>query len=483
MNRYDQTEECLDYQTRRIAHWDFIAERRDAIHSLGGYYHSKLSEIYRWLIPPGMRVLEVGCGEGALLAGLKPSEGVGIDFSPEMIKKARRRHTGLEFVVCDAHDPDLGAHVFDYIVLSDLINDVWDVQRVFEGLKPHTHAGTRLIINSFSYLWEFPLRATRRLGLATPVEEQNWLTVEDVNGLLTLAGFEPIKEWEEVLWPVRTPLLASWVNRYLVKIWPFSALALTHFIIARPTPPAQREPAALKKVSVIIAAQNEAGHIAELFRRVPQMGAGTELIFVEGGSKDDTYATIEHEMRAHPEINCKLFKQTGKGKGDAVRLGFANATGDILMILDADITVLPEDLQRFYAALAQGHGEFINGVRLVYPMENDAMRFFNLVGNKFFSRAFSWLLGQPVKDTLCGTKVLLRHDYEVIAANRSYFGDFDPFGDFDLLFGAAKQNRKIVDMPIRYHARTYGETNISRWKHGWLLLRMVAFAARKIKFF
>jgi glycosyltransferase involved in cell wall biosynthesis len=212
------------------------------------------------------------------------------------------------------------------------------------------------------------------------------------------------------------------------------------------------------------------------------MGGGTEIIFVEGHSKDDTYATIESEIRKRPQVDCKLYRQTGKGKGDAVRLGFEKANGDILMILDADLTVAPSDLPRFYEAIASGKGEFINGVRLVYPMENEAMRFFNLLGNKFFSWAFTWLLGQPTKDTLCGTKVLWRSDYARIAQNRSYFGNFDPFGDFDLLFGAAKLNLKIVEVPIRYGARRYGETNIKRWTHGWLLLRMVFFAARRIKF-
>ena len=212
------------------------------------------------------------------------------------------------------------------------------------------------------------------------------------------------------------------------------------------------------------------------------MGAGTELVFVEGHSKDDTYAAIEREIAAHPAQPAILLRQSGTGKADAVRLGFSKAGGEVLMILDADLTVAPEDLPRFYSALVSGKGEFINGVRLVYPMQGQAMRFFNILGNKFFSMAFSWLLGQPVKDTLCGTKVLWRADYELIAAGRSYFGDFDPFGDFDLIFGAAKLNRKIVDMPVRYRERSYGTTNISRWKHGFLLLRMLLLAARRLKF-
>jgi len=235
-------------------------------------------------------------------------------------------------------------------------------------------------------------------------------------------------------------------------------------------------------VSVVVPARNEAGNIENIFRRVPEMGAGTELIFVEGHSTDDTCGVIERTAVNYPAMRAKIIRQTGCGKGDAVRAGFAEAEGDLLMILDADLTVPPEDLPRFYEVLRSGKGEFVNGVRLVYPMETKAMRFFNLVGNKFFAVAFSWLLGQKIKDTLCGTKALSRQNYELLARNRGYFGEFDPFGDFDLIFGAAKLNLKIVDLPIRYANRTYGETNIARWRHGWLLIRMVMFACTRIKF-
>jgi glycosyltransferase involved in cell wall biosynthesis len=293
--------------------------------------------------------------------------------------------------------------------------------------------------------------------------------------MLRLAGFETIRYTKEILWPLP---LGNFANRTLVRLWPFRIFALSTFVIARPAP----RPVDNPSVSVIVAARNEAGNIKSIFERLPRMGRATELIFVEGHSKDDTYATIEKEIPLHPRTPGLLLRQTGIGKADAVRTGFAHSKGDILMILDADLTVPPEDLPRFYEALSSSRGEFINGVRLVYPMEKEAMRALNLLGNKFFSLAFSWLLGQPIKDTLCGTKVLWREDYEQIAANRSYFGDFDPFGDFDLIFGAAKLNRKIVDLPIRYRERTYGKTNISRWKHGLLLIRMVFFAAQRIKF-
>jgi glycosyltransferase involved in cell wall biosynthesis len=276
------------------------------------------------------------------------------------------------------------------------------------------------------------------------------------------------------------PPLDRLANRYLARVWPFNLAAMTNLAVARPQPrpSAAKEP----RVSVIVPARNEAGNIKAIFDRTPDMGGGTELVFVEGHSRDDTYASIEREIARHPGQPAQLLRQTGRGKGDAVRLGFAQARGDVLMILDADLTVAPEDLPRFLNALQSGKGELINGVRLVYPMEKQAMRFFNLLGNKFFSLAFSWLLGQSIKDTLCGTKVLWATDYQRIAEQRAYFGDFDPFGDFDLLFGAAKLNLKIVDLPIRYRERTYGETNIQRWRHGLLLLRMVLFAARRIKF-
>jgi len=447
----------------------------------GESYHRRLREVYRFVIPPGQKVLEIGCGNGDLLAALEPGRGVGVDFSPAMITLAEKRHPVLCFLCADIHDLDI-EETFDFIILSDLVNDLWDVEEALKRVKKLCHPSSRLVFNSYSRLWEVPLSMVRRLGLAKPNLYQNWLTVQDIRGLLHLADFEVIRNWEEVLCPLSLPGIRTFFNRYLAKIWPFRWFHLTHIIVARPAAIArmdQYEP----KVSVIVPARNEAGNIAEIIRRIPEMGGGKEIVFVEGNSTDETWQVIEETIKNTPERDCRAFRQRGSGKGDAVRLGFEKAKGDILMILDADMTVPPEDLPRFYDVLVSGKGEFVNGVRLVYPMEKEAMRFFNLIGNKFFSLAFSWLLGQPIKDTLCGTKVLWKKDYERIAANRNYFGEFDPFGDFDLLFGAAKLNLKICEVPIRYRERTYGDTNISRWRHGWLLLRMVIFAVRRIKFF
>lgn len=471
------------YRKERMAHWDRVARSVNRCQKkVNAFYHALLTHYYTFLVPSGLRVLEVGCGKGVLLAAVKPSLGVGIDFSKEAVNQAAQLHPHLHFIVADAHELPLRKQ-FDIIILSDLINDLWDVQAFFERLRSIVHSRTRLIVNTYSRLWQLPLAIARRIGLAKPILEQSWLTREDVTNLLKLAGFEVFKHLYEILCPFYIPLISNLANRFIVKLWPFSYGALTNLIISRPEIVPQQDMCLDKpKVSVIIPMRNEAGNIDEIFARVPDMGSNTELVFVEGHSTDNTYLTIEQTIPKYQSRDCKLLKQTGKGKGDAVRLGFVNASGDILIILDADLTVAPEDLPRFYQALVSSKGEFINGVRLVYPMENRAMRFLNLVANKSFSILFSWLLGQHIKDTLCGTKAMWKRDYEFIAANRHYFGDFDPFGDFDLIFGASRLNMKIVDLPIRYRQRKYGTTNIHRWQHGLALLKMLIFAAKRIKF-
>jgi SAM-dependent methyltransferase len=412
---------------------------------------------------------------------VKPHSGVGVDQSKEMIRQARAKHPQLHFIHGRGEEAVLEG-TFDAIILSDVLNDVWDVQQLLAHLRQYCDEATRIVINSYSRLWQPLLSLVRKLRLAAPMLPQNWLTVDDLKNLLHLEDFDIIHTSSEIILPVKLPLASHLSNRYLAKLFPFRFLSLTNVLVARKNPGRDNLPEK-PVVSVIVPARNEEGNVAELFRRTPEMGGGTELVFVEGGSSDHTFEAIEKGIRQHPEKRCFAYRQTGKGKGDAVRLGFSKASGDIIMILDADMTVPPETLPLFYYALVGGKGEFINGVRLVYPMETEAMRFWNLVGNKCFSLAFSWLLGQTIKDTLCGTKALSKKNYEKIAANRAYFGEFDPFGDFDLIFGAAKQNLKIVDLPIRYRGRHYGVTNISRWRHGLILIQMAVLAAFKIKFY
>jgi hypothetical protein len=421
-------------------------------------------------------VLEIGCGSGELLARVRAARKVGVDLAPRQIAAAQARLPDARFFVQAGELLEL-EETFDVIIISDTLNLAADVQRLFERLHAVSHSETRLIVNFQNTLWRPFLGLARRVGLKAPQPQNSWLASSDVFNLLRLAGWSPVCRHGRILLPFRALGIGTFINRWFGPFLQW--FTLTVFFVARRDQPNGVRPLT---VSVVSPARNEAGNIPAAIARTPEMGAGTELIFVEGHSQDNTWDEIQRAAAGHPERKIKTLQQTGKGKGDAVRAGFAVATGDVLMILDADLTMPPEELPKFYDVIASGRAEFANGVRLVYPMDEKAMQFLNLCANKAFGLIFTWLLGQSVKDTLCGTKVLSRAHYDRIAANRAYFGDFDPFGDFDLLFGASKLNLKIADVPIRYRERTYGSTNIQRWRHGVLLLRMVWFAARKLKF-
>jgi len=458
-------------------HYDRLAGERDAYRARNAYYYSLLNKHYRYFIPEGKKVLEVGCSTGELLNALNPSVGVGIDVSGQSIGIARQKFPRLQFHAGGIEDLKADEK-FDYIVLSGLLGELDDIQGFLGQLKKFCGPDTRLIIEYYSYVWQYILRLGEGLHLKIPQKIQNWITHDDICNFLTLAGFDAIKKERAILIPRYIPLISYVFNRYIAKLPVINALTLNHFIIARPLFDDRRE----HSVTIVVPCRNERGNIEQAITRTPAFGAQQEFIFVEGGSKDGTYEEIERVIKAYPEKDITLIKQTGNGKGDAVRLGYSRAKNDVLMILDADLTVAPEEMPKFYEALRDGKGEFINGCRLVYPMEDEAMRFLNLLGNKFFSLFFTWLLGQRFKDTLCGTKVMYRRHYEELVANRAYFGDFDPFGDFDLIFGAIKLNLKVIELPIRYKSRRYGTTQIQRFRHGWLLLQMCGFAMRKIKF-
>ena len=474
-------ERPLSQRKQELAeHFDRIASGREPW-KRNRYYHDELARFVSFVVPRGSRVLEIGCGAGDLLAATRPREGVGVDLSPEMLNVARRRHPEHEFAAGDAEDLAVEG-TFDYVIVADLIGYLEDVQLAFDNLHRVTSSDSRIVITYFNYLWEPVLSLAQKLGVMTPQRRQNWLALSDIVNLLYLCDFEVITSGYRLLLPQWIPGI-SWVaNRILAKIPGIRKLCLVQYVIAKPV--CRRSPeSAAHSVSVVIPCRNERGNIESAIQRMPRLGSRTEVVFVDGNSTDGTAAEIERVAGLYSgRWPIRLLHQgDGIGKGDAVRKGFAAAEGDVLMILDADLTVPPEDLPKFYDALASGKGEFINGTRLVYPMEQQAMRTLNLIGNKFFSLAFSWLLEQRFRDTLCGTKVLFKRDYEKIAANRHYFGDFDPFGDFDLIFGASKLNLKIVEVPVRYRERTYGTTNISRFRHGWLLLRMCLVAFYKLK--
>ncbi|MHC4475879.1 MAG: glycosyltransferase [Planctomycetota bacterium] len=443
------------------------------------YYYRWLDRIYRFVVRPNSRVLHVGCECGDLLAAVGPSYGVGVDDDPEAIEVAKKRFGHLDFRVMDPHELKL-EEKFDYVLICNSLGRWHDIQQVLENIRPLTNEGTRIVITYYNHFWEAILRLGSFLRVRRPSSYLNWLPPADIANLLELSGFDVIRTTSYVMMPKRIPPLTAFCNYFLSLLPGFRVLNLVDLVIARPTPTARRDEDL--SISVVVPCRNERGNIGDAIRRIPQMGRETEIIFVDGNSTDGTPDEIERQIKAHPERKISLIHQgDGVGKGDAVRKGFAAAKGEVLVIQDADLTAPPEDLPKFFRALRDGKGEYINGSRLVYPMEKQAMRFLNLLGNKFFGSLFSWLLGQRFRDTLCGTKMLYKKDYELIAANRSYFGDFDPFGDFDLIFGAVKQNLKVVEVAVTYRARTYGTTNISRFRHGWLLLKMSWIAFKKIK--
>ncbi len=467
-----------------ISWMDQVAGARDSWLRRNDYFHQEHQRYMQFLIPKNARVLDLGCGTGQLLASLEPSYGVGLDFSAKMIDVARENFPNFTFEMGDAEDLESLAHIegpFDVIVLSDTIGYFDDCETTLRNLHRLCSPDTRIVIAYYSRYWEPLLRMAELFGLKMRQPSLNWLSTGDIGNLLHLADFDIIKrDWRQLV-PRRLLGLGPLVNRFLGTLPGLRRFSLRNYLVARPMPEASSEPLS---VTVLIPCRNERGNIESAIQRMPRFADDMEILFVEGNSSDGTFEECERVRDAYAgQWDIKAARQDGKGKGDAVRKGFDLARGDVLMILDSDLTMPPEDLPKFYAALRSGKGEFINGSRLVYPMEREAMRFLNWVANQIFSVLFSWLLNQRFTDTLCGTKVLRKRHYEKIAENRAYFGDFDPFGDFDLIFGATKLNLKVSEVPIRYASRTYGETQISRFSHGWLLVRMVVFAFFRLKAF
>lgn len=458
------------------------ADNQEEWRKLNSAYYENDRRFMRFLIPSGKRVLEMGCGKGDLLSALEPSHGVGIDFSPTMVAKAKARHPHLSFVCGDVERPQTFEELegtFDYILIADTVGMLENIDGTMRALLKVCSPSTRLVIAYYSPLWEPVLKLGELLRLKSRQPDINYLSGADFINMMDLADFEVLKLERKQLLPRRLLGIGTLVNRFVAPLPGVRALCLRTYVVGRPI---RRFPDQPLSVSVIIPCRNEKGNVENAVRRMPKFGSRQELIFVEGNSTDGTYEECLRVQDFYKDQwDIKVFKQGGKGKGDAVRKGFAAASCDVLMILDADLTMAPEDLPKYYFALESGKAEFVNGTRLVYPMEDEAMRPLNLLANRLFAWLFTFLVNTRLTDTLCGTKALLRSDYEELAQKRSYFGDFDPFGDFDLIFGAAKQNLKIIEVPIKYRARTFGETQISRFRDGWLLLKMVWFAYRKLK--
>ena len=461
-------------------HFDNLAGSWDKLKSKNRYYHKDLEHFFKLIVPKNKRVLEIGSATGNLLNSLTPSKGVGIDFSSSMVKIAGKKYKNLKFMVMDAENLKINQK-FDYVIMADMIGHLSNVWQTFRELHKVCDNNTKVIITYYNYFWQPILKLAELLHMITPMKEQNWLFLQDIENLLYLNNFKVIRSGYRLLIPKYIPIISTIFNKYIAKLPLIKRLCMVQYIVAR------KEQVSMPKkdytVTILIPCRNEKGNIELAIRRIPKFGKHQEILFVDGNSTDGTIEEIKRAIKKYKYKDIKFMSQgNGIGKGDAVRKGFLKSSGEVLMILDADLTVPPEDLPKFYLALKEGKAQFVNGSRLVYPMEKQAMRYLNMFANWMFGKAFSWILGQRIRDTLCGTKVLFRKDYKVLKNYRQYFNNFDPFGDFDLLFGASMMNLDIVELPIRYKERVYGSTKIRRFYHGLLLARMCLLGMRKIKF-
>jgi 2-polyprenyl-3-methyl-5-hydroxy-6-metoxy-1,4-benzoquinol methylase len=461
-----------------------IAARRENWINRNKYYYELLNRLFRFLVEPEKKVLSIRCGPGNLLAVLRPSNGKGVEICHEIVDIAKQRNPSFEFAVAFPDKQEFeqafrADEKFDYILFND-IGDTVDVLQALRNLRPLCHRHTRVLITTYNHLWEPFVTFAEWVGMKVPRAEQNWLSTTDIRNLLKLAGFEALEIHRIVLLPKYLPLLSGFLNRFCARLPFLNKLCMTQVVVARMLlPPVLPEELA---VSVIIPCKNEKGNVEDAVRRVPRLAGRTELVFCDDQSTDGTGEEVLRMQSLYPEKNIRLEEGPGVCKSRNVWTGFDAATGDILMILDADLTTIPEELPYFIDVIVSGQAEFVNGSRLVYPVPKGAMTGANMLGNKFFSMAFTYLLGQRVKDTLCGTKVLWRSDWERIKPMLGSWGTEDRWGDYELLFGAAKLNLKILDLPVHYQERIYGSTKMTKvFRHGLVMLKMCWHGFLKLK--
>ncbi len=461
------------------------SKRKEWIDKAKGFYLEDIRAMKEF-IPENSKILEIGCGNGNLIAALRPSLGYGIDISEGMVSEAKKLYPNIHFIEGDIEDSNIINKIgdkFDFIILSDTIGYLNDIEKTFEKLHKVCNADTRFIVSYYSPFWEPILNIAARLNFKMQELPKLLLNETDISELLNSSGYETVKKEKKIIFPFSAFGLGRIFNRFLSCLPIISFFCIRNYVISRSLKLSTID--LPKSASVIIPCRNEKGNIRNALERLPVFTKNMEVIFVEGHSKDGTWEEINKVIADQSFIakgfKMKAIQQKGLGKADAVFQAFSLASNDVLMILDADLTVPPEDLPKFWKKISTGQAEYINGSRLVYLMENNAMRLLNYIANKIFALLFTWLLGQRYTDTLCGTKVIRKRHYDMALKRNRDLGNFDPFGDFFIIFGASRLNLKMMEVPIRYRAREYGETQISRFSHGFLLLKMVIFAFFKLK--
>lgn len=456
---------------------DDITEKRIKWINRNPYYYNQLLKTLRFIIPEGSSVLNLRSGIGYILNRLKPSKGLGIDSSEKQIEEAKKNYPNLDFICQNSEELNIDGS-FDFILVSSP-EDIVDIKAVLDSAKNNCHDRTRVVFTYYNYGWHQLVKLAERLKLKLPQKMHNWLAPTDIDNLLTLSNYETLYHKKFILFPFNIPVLSYILNRFLARLPILRHLCMMNVTVAR-IKPEEKSPS----VSIVIPCRNEAGNIESAVERIPQLAEDQEIIFGDDKSTDGTPEKVLEMAKKYPEKNIRLVNSPGINKANNVWTCFDAAEKDVLMILDADLTVIPEELPYFYEAISKGYGEFINGSRLLYPMHDEAMRFFNVLGNKFFSLFFSYILDTKIKDTLCGTKVLYTSDFKKIKELRGTWGVDDRWGDYELIFGAAKTQLKLIDLPVHYMERTYGETKMTgRIKNGLVMLKMSIAALMKIKFY
>ena len=462
--------------------YNSIARNRRKYYNRNRFYHRSILKYFSMCIPRNSRILELGCATGDLIGNLHPSQGIGVDISDEMIAIAREKYPSVQFV-CENAENFTTEMVFDYIILSGIAGSIENIQELLEKAQKWSTTDTRIFIDFYNPLWYPLIKIGEKTGLKMPEMTRNWLSVDDLENFLYISGYQVIKRKYLMFFPKYIPVITYILNKFIGNLPLIRRLSLNNIVIARPAR-ALSNPED-KRCSVVITCRDEEGNIEGLVTRMPRMGSNTEIIFVEGHSKDNTVAGIEEMIRKYPDKDIKMLKQKGIGQGDAFRYGFDEALGDFVIWLEADLTTPPEEAIHFWNAYINNQGEYINGSRFIYKMERSAMPLFNFLGNRFFGILFTVLLKQRFTDTLCGFKAISKKNYIRIREQIDFFGDFDPFGDFELIFGTIKNNLKVAEIPVHYQPRQYGESKaygqsfFSFTKHGWLLIRMSFIAFKK----
>ena len=442
-------------------HFDLLAKDYDGWKKKNTYYYNGIKSFLKKSVRPGAKVLEIGTATGEILAAAEPSLGVGIDISPEMIKVAKQKYPQHNFFAAAIEEFSY-AEKFDYIIMADLIDHVYDIIGLLENAHRFCHAQTKIIITAINPWWEPLLSFMEKIGAKMPEGPHNFLEHRNLSKFIETIDFAINQTGYLLLFPKYLPLFSWFANSVGVRIWGINKFSFVHYMILRPLP--KNETDLGFGCSVVIPCYNEEGNIEEAVRRTPKMGKYTEIIVVNDGSTDKTADKVR-VLQAEFSNLCLIDYSPNRGKGYAVKEGFNAATQEVMMILDADMSVMPEELPYFFNILNKGLCDFVNGTRLVYPMQDQAMKFLNLLGNKGFSLIMTFIAGQHLTDTLCGTKAMYKKDYRYIKLG------VDKWGDFDLLFGAAKLGHKIMEIPVHYTRRRSGESKMHAFRHGLHLLK------------